>query len=62
VRWICNIHREIKNGWKRVLVDLNMQVACNVRAGGGLRSVCIALYGFKSALSYQLNNEELRYL
>jgi len=39
-----------------------MQVACNVTAGGGLRSVSIALYGFKSALSYQLNNEELRYL
>ena len=26
-----NIHGEMKNEWKRVLVDLNMQVACNVR-------------------------------
>ena len=45
-----------------MLVELNMQVACNVRAGSGLRSISIALYGFKSALSYKLNNEELRYL
>jgi hypothetical protein len=39
-----------------------MQVACNVRAGGGLRSVSIAIYGFISALSSILNNEELRCL
>jgi hypothetical protein len=45
-----NINREIKSEWKRVLVELNMQVACNVRAGGGLRSIIIALYG--SALSH----------
>jgi len=35
-----------------VLVDPNMQVACNIREGGGLRSVSIS----------QLNNEELRCL
>jgi len=39
-----------------------MQVACNVRAGGELRGVSIAFYGFKSALSYKLNNGELHYL
>ena len=44
------------------MVDLNMQVACNVRASDGLPSISLAIYGIKSTLSSKLNNEDLHYV